>query len=234
MSVSKIVGLAFAGFAFAASIVTLSSADSSGLLLDLNRDIPAWSVVVVAWATVLVGVAVTIFVSRRPRGGKGIEFYKNREELSVARGSFREEIERCDTIWAAWYTGINAVGQEVFASKRFHRLLLPNPDGPFLESLATMVGTRIDRLKSDIYATTTIAQNAGAEVHWSDRAIVNMMLGDPDTKDAWVRVDTLVPSAQERPSFLVKNASSPEFLMTLRRIYEDQWRASYPAPVEPI
>lgn len=162
---------------------------------------------------------------------KGIQLFSDRGELNQAR-SLSEQLAKASHVYAFWTTGAKAFdeGKELH---RIKRLILPNPDGNYLERYRTSYQSATDLGKS-IREVTKEATNRGIPVRWYDDFIgYSLMIGDPDMNHGWAQIEMAFPCMPkgDHPSITIEKAAYPKIIANLALMLDRVWDSSKP-PVD--
>ena len=171
---------------------------------------------------------------RGGRGGAGgnvaqpeappIEFYLDRDAMRKARGGLLDELQSCTRVWAAWYAGTYAAASEIFArTGKPQRLILLNPDSLSTRLIASTLARSQEQLIRDIQTTTKKALDAGISVRQVDRAILPMVIGEPESGKGWVRAEIAIPFSGVRPNVIIRQEQQPELFQEFVRAFKTMW-----------
>lgn len=180
--------------------------------------------------------------------GSGFEFFPSRDVLSHHH-SLTERISSVSTIWALWPAGTHATGViNAIQTGNIRRLILPYPSDSTIKSLASLVRGQPEDIFNDIKRTANkaltkrneqdikqdVPKEERVEVRWYYGMITNSItLGNPKplSKDSWIQVENLIPSATEnRSSYSLDYEATPfkNLFTTVISDYEQLWHNSKP------
>lgn len=162
---------------------------------------------------------------------KGIQLFSDRGELNQAR-SLSEQLAKASHVNAFWTTGAKAFdeGKELH---RIKRLILPNPDGDYLECYRASYESATD-LGNSIRRVTKNAKSRGILVKWYDDFIgYSLMIGDADMNHGWVQIEMAFPCMPkgDHPSITIEKAAYPKIIANLALMFDRLWDSSKP-PVD--
>ncbi|MBI4197858.1 MAG: hypothetical protein HY533_01955 [Chloroflexi bacterium] len=174
--------------------------------------------------TVVQQYALTIspLADNEPIKLNGFEFYPSRDALRLHRPLLKQ-LRSAAIIWAVWNTGAQARTDDAVNQCNIEQLVLPHPDSPYIELLASTVShDSADALRSDIRAITRqmldkreeqiqsgeLGARRVANVRWYRGLIGNSItIGDPlhMNPNTWILVEVLgaETAAPGRPSFII-------------------------------
>jgi len=105
-------------------------------------------------------------------------------------------------------------------------MILPHPKGTGIALLADVLGKDKEDFGDEIIKLTKEALRAQVQVRWFRGWSGNtLMIGDPDSNDAWIHVETFFPFsvAKDWPSFRVERQKQQQLFNTLKRSYLRIW-----------
>ncbi len=151
---------------------------------------------------------------------QGIQLFSDRGELNQAR-SLSEQLAKASHVHAFWTTGAKAFdeGKELH---RIKRLILPNPDGDYLECYRASYESATD-LGNSIRAVTKNAKSRGILVKWYDDFIgYSLMIGDADMNHGWVQIEMAFPCMPkgDHPSITIEKAAYPKIIANLALMFD--------------
>lgn len=93
-----------------------------------------------------------------------------------------------------------------------------------LGKVANVTGARMSK---DVRALTELLVRAGHQVAWLNRFLgSSLIIADPTSKDAWARVEALVPFAapSQRPSVVIRKADNSDAFVVIVKSFEQMWK----------
>lgn len=165
------------------------------------------------------------------RATADIEVFSDRGELNQSR-SLSEQLAKASHVHAFWTTGANAFDERK-ELHRIERLILPNPDGNYLERYRTSYQSATD-LGNSIREVTKEAIKKGIPIRWYDDFIgYSLMIGDPGMDHGWAQIEMAFPCMPkgDHPSVTIAKAAYPKIIANLARMFDRLWDNSKP-PVD--
>ena len=149
--------------------------------------------------------------------------------MSQAMGSLEQELEDVERVWMICSTGntLTAANREVF--RKIDRIIIPDvenaPIPSFMEMHTDHPGLKLN-LKELAFKLGT--STAKTDVRWHPYPPFNLIIGNPESKKAWMRLELLLPysSASSRPSIIIRKRERPELFVSFMGMFEECWKHS--------
>ncbi len=157
------------------------------------------------------------------RGDNTVVFFQNRGELQ----DIVEYINHYEVVWALWHTATVTDGRDVWKSKRVKKLVLIDPDSPYLRIESVGSGRGVEELQSRIKSATDRAQKEGVKVKWFEGPIPSAVtIGNPETNPV-VLVEPLMlyTNVHNRQSYQL-DARHPQALRQQLEQFDGIWKQS--------
>jgi len=167
-------------------------------------------------------------------GGAQLEFYETRSDLVNATGGLTNELREVQSASVAFESGgfFTTVDQALI--RRIDRMILLDPECDFLHTVASMQGSSRDSYAVRITEATKLAISLGIKIRWSEKPILNMVLGYRESGNDWVRVQHQVPHKQAAywPNIKLDSKRHSKAYSTYREEFERMWGDAKQPPSE--
>jgi hypothetical protein len=122
--------------------------------------------------------------------------------------------------------------------QKVDRIVLLDPESSSLRSMLEMLADRDEHstYPPAIHQATRYYQASRKRVHWASQRFMNVVIGDPDTKQAWARLQVYLPGreAEDWPNIVVRLRDAPALFTVIKDAYGQLWRlGSTKAPSVP-
>lgn len=155
----------------------------------------------------------------------GSTFYPDRPTMNRTTGGLVKDLLGVEIAWAAWYTGVHAANEEVWANTaQPHVVVLLDPEREYIRGFAPLFLRQASELGAQIKTATRRALAAGAEVYWFNGPMISMLFGDPDSDDGWVRFELAIPFSPIRPNVVIRRRDYPALFGALKHNFTEMIR----------
>ena len=129
--------------------------------------------------------------------------------------------------WASFEVGSFYVTLHDDLKKKIERVVLMHPESALLEYWTSFDGST-PRAEPTIIEATTKALALGSAVRWCKGPMVNAVIGMPNTRDAWARIQTQLPLIQSDkwPNTIVQLRQNEEYYNNIVEAFEAMWNRS--------
>ncbi len=152
--------------------------------------------------------------------------YDNRKVLR-STGDIEGELEKATEVWACWHAGEIARSLEKDDLRKVKRLILRDPKNNDLEPLVSFTTDSKATLQegiSVIEQSTRMFQGIDVEVRWHNGPINNITILDPNSKDAWARIEPYLPIENAKwASYVLYKKRDKEAFNNIKDAFELMW-----------
>lgn len=173
---------------------------------------------------------------RRPignsTGGSELEFYETRNDMVTETGGLTNELKEVRTACVAFESGGFFTGVDRALIRRIERMILLDPECDFLGIVAVMQGSTRESYAFRITEATELAISLGIKIRWSDKPILNMVLGYPDSGNDWARIQHQIPHKQAAywPNIKIDSRRHSRMYSTYKEEFERMWEDAEQPP----
>ncbi len=124
--------------------------------------------------------------------------------------------------WVAWINSRSIRSSMDLRDTHITRMILLHPDADDIDAIARSEGRPREELAAEIRGVTSAAGKIGMAVKWFRGPIVPLIIGNPNTADAWVKGDlvSLYVQPDDRPSIRVRD---PNVVRVVREMHQHMW-----------
>ena len=126
-------------------------------------------------------------------------FHEDRDALTKAEGTLKEQIEKTEHVWISCFTASTLEQSPVLSTHKITKLVLYNPTYSLLDVYAAMEGdvNKVTAYQNNIISSTEEALENNIPVYWVSRPLINLMIANAETtkKDVikWAKIETFIP-----------------------------------------
>ncbi len=148
--------------------------------------------------------------------------------MNEKRGGTFKELDESKEIWACWHAGTNTENFTKDQRKKIKRLILRNPNNVELATHAEMWGwDNLNDVVSDIKHTSRTFKKT-AEVKWFNGSFPSITIGNPNTNNAWARVEVFFYSESAKwQNYLVYYRDNKEAYNTIKNSFDNMWNSKF-------
>ena len=153
--------------------------------------------------------------------------YRTRAQMREMTGGLTRELQDVTHAWASFEVGSYYVSIHDNLKKKLERIVLMHPASPLLKYW-TGFDESTARAEPTIREATKKALAAGSKVRWCNGPILNCVIGQPNTHDAWARLQTQLPhiQADKWPNTIITRRTNPEYYGNIVDAFEAMWNQS--------
>lgn len=157
------------------------------------------------------------------------KWWPSRDNFENETGGIDAELDSVKEAWAAFEIGHYYVGMHESRQKKIKRMILLNPETDLVRNWTQEDGST-KRANEDIREASTKAVAHQNCVRWSHMPIINAVFGDPNSKDAWVRINNQLPGVQAAnwPSVKITRAHQRRLYESALASFEALWKRGNP------
>lgn len=157
-----------------------------------------------------------------------VEFYENRTEMAQEGKGIGDEIQNTSRVWVAMIAGAVIPTMPDDLIKRIDRLILIDPQSDSMQILSRIQLERGPRFPAYIKETLEKCRKLNVNVRLSKDPVLNVVIGDPDTPQAWARIQLLIPHVlgQDSPSIKITKENHPRLFETIKNSFLKTWEKS--------
>jgi hypothetical protein len=221
-----IVGVLFAVALVVGAAGTPAQQQQQNQILVL-LSIAAWYWwVIMALTVALFVVLIRSYVTVEQRT-LGLRVFPDRTALQKAVGSLEAEVEDAERVWMICLAGSTLVAADANLLAKLDRVIIADVEKDRCPPYMKMYTTH-PAIKTNLRELAFQLQKEKAEVRWHLHPPFGLVIANPHSKKAWLRLELLLPYGKPamRPSIVVHRGDRPELFDRIRRMFEDCWAES--------